>query len=169
MAASEGAELVSVHGRTRAQFYSGNADRDAIRAVVEAVPDLPVLANGDVTTAAEAFAMLAETGAAGVMIGRGAMGNPWIFRQVLALAARREAAEPSHAERLDTIERHIELMAGCFDDAGLFASNLKKYVAAYSKGLPGSAAFRQSALEAADLDSLLAHTRRFFGALAEAA
>ena len=169
IAVGEGAELLSVHGRTRAQLYTGLASRSVIRAVVEAVPGTPVLANGDVVDAGGAFAMLAETGAAGVMIGRGAMGNPWIFRQVLALAARREAAEPSHAERLDTIERHIELMAGCFEDAGVFASNLKKYVAAYSKGLPGSAAFRQSALESNDLDSLLAHTRRFFGALAEAA
>jgi tRNA-dihydrouridine synthase len=103
------------------------------------------------------------------MIGRGAMGNPWIFRQVLALASRDEARAPSHVERLATIERHIDLMAGCFDDAGVLAANLKKYLAAYSKGLPGSAAFRQAALEAADLDSLLSHTRRFFGGLAEAA
>lgn len=169
IAAAEGAELVSVHGRTRAQLYTGRADRALIRRVVEAVPGTPVLANGDVVSAADAFAMLRETGAAGVMIGRAAMGNPWIFRQVLALAARGEAREPSHAERLATIERHIELMAGCFEDAELLAANLKKYVAAYSKGLPGSAAFRQSALEAADLDSLLDHTRRFFGALAEAA
>ena len=169
IAAAEGAELLSVHGRTRAQFYSGSADRDAIRAVVEAVPGTPVLANGDVVTADDAFAMLAETGAAGVMIGRGAMGNPWIFRQVLALASRGEAQETTHAERLATIERHIDLMSGCFEDREVLASNLKKYVAAYSKGLPGAASFRQQALEAADLDSLLSHTRRFFGGLAEAA
>jgi len=169
IAVAEGAELLSVHGRTRAQFYSGSADRDAIRAVVDAVPGTPVLANGDVVSADDAFAMLAETGAAGVMIGRGAMGNPWIFRQVLALASRGEAQETSHAERLATIERHIDLMAGCFEDRDVLASNLKKYVAAYSKGLPGAASFRQQALEAADLDSLLSHTRRFFGGLAEAA
>jgi hypothetical protein len=60
-------------------------------------------------------------------------------------------------------------MAGCFEDSDLLAANLKKYVAAYSKGLPGSAAFRQAALEAADLDSLLSHTRRYFGGLARAA
>jgi nifR3 family TIM-barrel protein len=169
IAAAEGAELLSVHGRTRAQFYSGSADRYAIRAVVDAVPGTPVLANGDVVSADDAFAMLADTGAAGVMIGRGAMGNPWIFRQVLALASRGEAQETSHAERLATIERHIDLMAGCFEDRDVLASNLKKYVAAYSKGLPGAASFRQQALESADLDSLLSHTRRFFGGLAEAA
>lgn len=169
IAVEEGAELLSVHGRTRAQLYSGAADRDAIRAVVEAVPGTPVLANGDVVRAEDAFAMLEETGAAGVMIGRGAMGNPWIFRQILALAQRRAAARPSHAERLATIERHIELMTACFEDREVLASNLKKYLAAYSKGLPGSAAFRQATLESNDLDSLLERTRRFFGALAEAA
>jgi nifR3 family TIM-barrel protein len=169
MAAGEGAELLSVHGRTRAQLYTGLADRNVIRAVVEAVPGTPVLANGDVVGAQDAFDMLRETGAAGVMIGRGAMGNPWIFRQILALAGDGVAAEPSHAERLATIERHIELMGGCFEQRDLLASNLKKYVAAYSKGLPGSAAFRQAALEADDLDVLLTHTRRYFGGLAQAA
>jgi nifR3 family TIM-barrel protein len=169
MAVEEGAELLSVHGRTRAQLYTGHADRNAIRAVVEAVPGTPVLANGDVVDAEGAFSMLADTGAAGVMIGRGAMGNPWIFSQVLERAGGGAVHVPGHAERLATIERHIELMSGCFEDREQLASNLKKYVAAYSKGLPGSAAFRQSALEAADLATLLAHTRRYFGALAEAA
>jgi nifR3 family TIM-barrel protein len=169
LAVEEGAELLSVHGRTRAQFYSGVPDRAAIRAVVEAVPGTPVLANGDVVDAEGAFSMLRDTGAAGVMIGRGAMGNPWIFQQVLERASGRAPEAPGHAERLATIERHIELMAGCFDDREVLANNLKKYVAAYSKGLPGSAAFRQAALEAPELDSLLHLTRRFFGGLAEAA
>ena len=169
LAVEEGAELLSVHGRTRAQFYSGVADREAIRAVVEAVPGTPVLANGDIVDADGAFSMLADTGAAGVMIGRGAMGNPWIFQQVLERAAGHVAAPPDPAVRLATIEHHIELMAGCFDDREVLANNLKKYVAAYSKGLPGSAAFRQAALEANELGCLLDLTRRFFGALAEAA
>jgi hypothetical protein len=169
IAVAEGAELLSVHGRTRAQLYAGEASREGIRAVVEAVPGTPVLANGDVVTPEGAFEMLRETGAAGVMIGRGAMGNPWIFRQILALASREEARAPSHAERLATIERHVELMAGCFEDRIALASNLKKYLAAYSKGLPGSAAFRQATLECDDLDLLLARARRFFGGLAEAA
>jgi tRNA-dihydrouridine synthase len=76
IAVAEGAELLSVHGRTRAQQYTGRADRGIIRAVVEAVPGTPVLANGDVMTPQDVFEMLRETGAAGVMIGRGAMGIP---------------------------------------------------------------------------------------------
>jgi len=163
IAAAEGAELLSVHGRTRCQQYQGRADREAIRRVVEAVPDLPVLANGDIVQPEEAFSMLRETGAAGVMIGRGAMGNPWIFQQILTLHAKGSASAPTASARIDTIERHIALMRESFPDDGLLASNLKKYVAAYSKGMRGSAAFRQAALESTDLAVLLDHTRRYFG------
>jgi tRNA-dihydrouridine synthase B len=152
IAASEGAELLSVHGRTRCQQYRGRADRDVIRRVVEAVPDMP-----------------RETGAAGVMIGRGAMGNPWIFAQVIELAQGRAPRPPTHGERFATIERHIALMEGCFEDDRAFAHNLKKYVAAYSKGLSGAAAFRQEALESDDREHLLALTRRFFGRFERAA
>lgn len=169
IAASEGAELLSVHGRTRQQQYRGRADRDVIRRVVEAVPTTPVLANGDVVRPEDAMALLTETGAAGVMIGRGAMGNPWIFQQILALQGGRAPRPPTAAERFETIERHIALMEECFEDDRAFAHNLKKYVAAYSKGLPGSAAFRQEALESEDRDHILAITRRFFGRVEQAA
>lgn len=162
IAAGEGAELLSVHGRTRNQQYTGLADRSIIRRVVEAVPDVPVLANGDITTPHDVFSMLRETGAAGVMIGRGAIGNPWIFEQTLALADDRPIREPDPVERFATVERHIALMEGSFTNSRLFAANLKKYVAAYSKGLHGSARFRQNTLEAQDLDTILALTRRFF-------
>jgi tRNA-dihydrouridine synthase B len=169
IAVSEGAELLSVHGRTRTQQYRGRADRAVIRRVVEAVPGTPVLANGDVTKAQDALDVLRETEAAGVMIGRGAMGNPWIFEQVLELARGRRPRTPSAAERFETVERHIALMEHCFEDDRAFAHNLKKYVAAYSKGLQGSAAFRQAALESDERDHLLALTRRFFGGLERAA
>lgn len=169
IAAAEGAELLSVHGRTRAQQYRGLADRSVIRRVVEAVPGTPVLANGDVGTADDALRMLRETGAAGVMIGRGAMGNPWIFRQILEAARGVAPRPPTAAERRDTIERHIDLMSLAFDQSHAFAANLKKYVAAYSKGLPQSAAFRAEALECDDLDRLLRLTRDYFGGLEQAA
>ena len=169
IAASEGAELLSVHGRTRQQQYRGRADRGLIRRVVEAVPDTPVLANGDVVRPDDALSLLVETGAAGVMIGRGAMGNPWIFRQILDLRQGRAPRSPSAEERFETVERHIALMEDCFEDDRAFAHNLKKYVAAYSKGLPGSAAFRQEALESDDRDHILALTRRFFGRVEQAA
>ena len=164
IAVAEGAELLSVHGRTRTQQYRGSADRDDIRRVVEAVPGTPVLANGDVVRSQDALELLRDTGAAGVMIGRGAMGNPWLFRQILELSRGTAPRRPTAEERLATIDRHISLMRDCFTDDVALTANLKKYVAAYSKGMPGSAAFRQAALETVELDFLLDETRRFFGA-----
>jgi tRNA-dihydrouridine synthase len=169
IAVAEGAELLSVHGRTRAQRYTGRADRGVIRRVVEAVPGTPVLANGDVVRPEDAFAMLRETGAAGVMIGRGAIGNPWIFEQILALARGRPAREPAAGERLATVERHVGLLERAFPDRRALGPHLKKYVTAYAKGLPGSAAFRQAALASDGADRILGLARDFFGALARAA
>jgi nifR3 family TIM-barrel protein len=167
--AGEGVNLISVHGRTRTQQYTGTADRGVIRRVVEAVPEVPVLANGDVTLPGDVFDMLRETSAAGVMIGRGAMGNPWIFAQACALARGEDLKLPSAAERWSTVQRHVDLMRGCFDDPILLANNLKKYVTAYAKGLPASARFRRSVLDAGDLDTILALTDGFFSPHAEAA
>ena len=169
VAVAEGAELVSVHGRTRAQQYTGTADRETIRRVVEAVPEVPVLANGDITRPADVVSMLCDTGAAGVMIGRGAMGNPWIFDETLALACGTAWARPTIDERRATLHRHVTLMEGCFDDRRALANNLKKYVTAYAKGMPGSARFRQQVVEANEVDAILAATDRFFAARAAAA
>jgi len=169
IAVAEGAELLSVHGRTRAQLYTGRADRGVIRRVVEAVPGTPVLGNGDVARPEDALAMLRETGAAGVMIGRGAIGNPWIFAQIQDLARGAATREPGAAEKLATLERHVSLMERCYPDRRSLGANLKKYVTAYSKGLPGSAAFRQAALESDDADRILALTRDFFAGRARAA
>jgi nifR3 family TIM-barrel protein len=169
IAVEEGAELIAVHGRTRAQQYRGRADRAVIRRVVEVVRGTPVLANGDVVKPGDAFELLRETGAAGVMIGRGAMGNPWIFEQILTQAHGAPARRPTPEQRLATIERHIALMQASFDEPKLLAANLKKYLAAYSKGLRGSAVFRRAVLEANELEFILDRTRAFFGALERAA
>jgi nifR3 family TIM-barrel protein len=162
IAVDEGAELISVHGRTRAQQYSGRVDRSTIRRVVEVVPEVPVLANGDIVTPTDVFEMLAETRAAGVMIGRGAMGNPWIFAQALSLAREGGARGPTRAERLATIEKHIGWIQRAFADSRALSTNLKKYVCAYSRGLSGSAKFRQQALELNDVDEILELTRNYF-------
>jgi len=162
IAADEGAELLSVHGRTRNHQYTGLANRSIIKDVVEAVPGVPVLANGDITTPSDVFAMRSETGAAGVMIGRGAIGNPWIFEQTLSLAKEGHARGPTRAERLATIEKHIGWIQNAFTEPRVLSTNLKKYVAAYSRGLSGSANFRQQALESNDVDEILDLTRNFF-------
>lgn len=100
---------VTIHGRTRAQGFSGTVSLAGIRAVVEAVERIPVIGNGDVRTLADAERMLRETGCAGIAIGRGALLNPWVFRQ---LAQRDTTGEPgpagTYAERLDLMTRHVE-------------------------------------------------------------
>jgi nifR3 family TIM-barrel protein len=168
IAVDEGAELISVHGRTRAQQYTGRVDRSTIRRVVEAVPEVPVLANGDVVTPIDVFEMLADTRAAGVMIGRGAMGNPWIFEQALSLARGEGARGPTRAERLATIEKHIGWMQRIFADPRTLSINLKKYAAAYSRGLRGSAKFRQQILESNDVDEILEVARGYFAVVERA-
>ena len=165
VAEAEGADFVSVHGRTRAQFYSGAADRRRISSVVEAV-HIPVFANGDVVEARQALEMLIETGAAGVMIGRGAMNNPWIFSQVVELAEGRPIPRPSPEERARLVERHVEMMLHYFPEPSATVHMLKKYLCAYSTGLPGSSDFRNRINRTDELDRMLNDANRFFRAAA---
>lgn len=161
IAADAGADLVTVHGRTRAQQYRGRADRALIRSVVEAVPGLPVLANGDVREPGDVARMASETGAAGVMIGRGAVGHPWIFESALALAAGCAVRPPSATERRLTLERHVELISRVARDPAERVRELRRYAGAYSKGLPGGRAFRVRALGLDDPDALVELARAF--------
>ena len=165
IAEAEGADFLSVHGRTRAQLYSGQADRTRIREVVESV-SIPVFANGDVVLPEQALDMLAETGAAGVMIGRGAMANPWIFSQIVELASGRPVPRPSAAEREALVERHLDLMIGYFEDDRSTVHMLKKYLCAYATGLPGATGFRRRVNTATELAGLVDDARSFFRAAA---
>ncbi len=158
---AEGADFVSVHGRTRSQFYSGHADHKRIREVVEAVR-IPVFANGDITEAQHAIDMLNDTGAAGVMIGRGAMGNPWIFSQIVELAEGRPIPRPSPDERLALVHRHVDSMIRYFDDPRSTVHMLKKYLCAYSTGIPGASDFRDRINRSTDLEWVVDHADEFF-------
>jgi len=105
-----GIAAVTVHGRTTEQKFRGTVDLQGIAAVVEAVDTIPIIGNGDVRTPLDAVRMMERTGCAGVMIGRGALRTPWIFRTTAALLDGRPAPEPTRAEKIRLILRHLELM-----------------------------------------------------------
>jgi nifR3 family TIM-barrel protein len=136
-----GGAAVAVHGRTREQYYSGKADWDIIRQVKEAV-SIPVIGNGDVTSGESALAMIRETGCDGVMIGRGAQGNPWIFSELREYEKTGQMpARPSNAELKEMMLRHARLQMQYKGDY-LGIREMRKHVAWYTTGLPNSARLR---------------------------
>lgn len=136
-----GAAAVAVHGRTREQYYSGKADWDIIRQVKGAVK-IPVIGNGDVTDGPSALAMTEQTGCDGVMIGRGAQGNPWLFRQLLAYEETGVfSPRPDVSELKETMLRHARLQIEYKGDY-LGIREMRKHVAWYTTGLKNSAKLR---------------------------
>ncbi len=144
-----GASLIAVHGRTREAMYGGSVDLASIAAVKAAV-SVPVVGNGDVASAADALQMIKETGCDGVMIGRGAVGNPFLFAEIAAALEGREYAPPTVAERLEVACLQLELAA---KDKGetLAASEARKQIAAYTKGMRDGALLRAAVCRAASV------------------
>ncbi len=142
-----GVALIAVHGRTRAQQYSGQADWEAIAQVKRAV-SVPVIANGDVRSVEDIAAIKQATGCEAVMIGRGAIGNPWIL-------ARRPIAEVSWPERLALIRRHALWMADYYGER-LGVVVFRKHIVRYVQGLPGASQIRPSLLACESVGALLA-------------
>ena len=141
IAEDAGAAAVAVHGRTREQFYSGEADWEIIARVKEAV-SIPVIGNGDVTDGESAERLIRQTGCDGVMIGRAARGNPWLFGQIAAyLEGARVPAAPSVEEKKEMILRHAALQ---METKGEYTGvrEMRKHLSWYTAGLPGSARLR---------------------------
>lgn len=136
-----GARAITVHARTRAQFYSGRADWRIIREVKKAV-SIPVFGNGDIFSGRDAVRMLDETGCDAVMVGRGAQGDPWIFSRILDAMAGREERMPTARERIDMAKRHFEMETALHGEKqGLL--EMRKHIAWYVSGLRGASGFRQ--------------------------
>ena len=141
IAEAAGANSITVHGRTREQYYSGKADWEEIAKVKQAV-SIPVIANGDVRDENSLDSILSETGADGVMIGRAAMGNPWIFKQLdYYLKTKQKMPKPSLEERIGTIKRHLDLLLK-FKGEYIGIREMRKHAAWYTKGLIGGAELR---------------------------
>lgn len=151
---NSGADAICVHGRTREQMYSGTADWDAIRQVKEAV-SVPVIGNGDVTDAQSACKMLEQTGCDLIMVGRGALGNPWIFREINAYLTDscRILPPPGIAERVLVIRKHIGRMCECKGES-LAMREARKHIGWYIHGMRGAAEFRRQAGQVSTLDDL---------------
>jgi tRNA-dihydrouridine synthase B len=140
LAEKAGVAAVAVHARTRMQFYSGKADWSLIKAVKQAV-HIPVLGNGDIFTARDGLRMLQETGCDGLMIGRGADGNPWLFAQMKAALSGGTVPEVTVTERFQMVYRHAVMLCR-FKGEGIGIKEMRTHAAAYIKGLPRAAAYR---------------------------
>lgn len=153
IAEANGAAAIAVHARTREQFYSGKADWDIIHAVKEAV-SVPVIGSGDVFTPEDAKQMLAQTNCNAIMIARGTRGNPWLFAQIKAyLNEGIRLPKPEFCEVMEMIIRHTELLV---EYKGLYTAirEMRKHVAWYTGGYPGSAKLRNRVNEIESMDDL---------------
>jgi len=158
IAEQSGAAAITVHGRTREQMYSGEADYAAIRSVREAI-SIPLIGNGDVTDAASALRMAKETGCDGIMIGRGALGNPWVFQEVRAALNGEPYTAPDYRTRIETAIRHAKMTEEHKGRQGIL--ELRKHIIWYLRGVRGAAQLRtklQSAQNVGEMAQILLDT-----------
>lgn len=166
IAESSGVQALAIHGRTRACAYTGTAEYDTIAAVKAAI-SIPVIANGDITTPEKAEEILAYTKADAVMIGRAAQGRPWIFREIdHYLATGQKLPPPEVAEIHEVLTKHLyDLYEFYGEYSGVRIA--RKHISWYTKGLMGSAHFRQSMNQLQTSNQQISETNGFFSKLAE--
>lgn len=152
LAQRAGAAAIAVHGRTRDQFYSGDADWQVIRQVKDALT-IPVIGNGDVKSPSDARDMFQATGCDLVMIGRGSLGNPWIFSQVVEVLNGKEPFAVTPAQRVDMLLRHLDMLQ-ILKGPRLTLGESRRYVGWYLKGLPKAGLIRQKVTRAETLSEV---------------
>jgi len=158
---ANGVDAVTLHPRTAKQFYSGQADWDRIARLKEAL-SIPVVGNGDVTSPAEAVEMFRHTGCDAVMVGRGAMLNPWIFRQTSAMLAGAPAPpQPTLADRRDLIRRHFILLRDQEDEKSAF-HKIRKFTGWYTHGLRNGKTLRQKIQAISSIEAFFDEFESFF-------
>ena len=155
IAQDEGCAMVTLHARTTAEYYGGHSDWNRIGELVEAL-DIPVFGNGDIWSAEDAMAMVRQTGCAGVAIGRGCQGRPWLFADIRnAFAGSDERVNPTLGQVGQVIERHAQLLAEFYDgDERMAVHDLRKHVAWYLKGFPVGGDTRRAFMECETLDDV---------------
>lgn len=161
IAEKAGVSAITIHGRTREEYYGGKADLDIIKKVKESV-SIPVIGNGDVTDEESALKMFEYTGVDGIMIGRGAMGNPWIFRQIEHyLRTGEKLPRPTNQEKYEILKRHIEL--DIKEKGETVALNeMRKHISWYTKNMKDSSAFRNEINHTDNKERLMELIKNYF-------
>ncbi len=156
-----GVKLITIHGRTREEYYSGTCDLEIIKKVKESVK-IPVIGNGDIKDVESAKKMFNYTNVDGIMIGRASLGNPWIFRSILeGLTVNNKEYIPSNKERLETILEHLELV---IHEKGEYVAirEMRKHISGYTKNLPNSSNFRVEMNKIENKEILIKYLKNYF-------